>query len=105
MEPIQKFVIRLKSVAPDCEFTCSNCQHDIQEQHNIKDQLIRGLFNEILQTDILAKASHLQFLADIIRHVKAFEAAQCDHNHLQQLSEVQAFRSSSSYRKTKSYSK
>ena len=47
----------------------------------------------------------MQFLANIIRHAKAFEAAQCDHNHLQQLSEVQAFRSSLSYRKTKSYSK
>ena len=46
-EPIQDFVVHLKSIAPDCKFTCLNCQHDIQEQQ-IKDQLIRGLFNETL---------------------------------------------------------
>ena len=72
-EPIEEFVCS-KSIAPDCKCTCPNFQHDIQEQH-IKDQFIRGLFNETLQTDILVKTSHLQSLANIIRFAEAFEAA------------------------------
>ena len=79
-EPIQEFVVGWKSIVPDCKFTCSNCQHDIQEQH-IRDQLIRGLFNKTLQTDILAKASHLKSLEDIIIHAEAFEVAQCHHTY------------------------
>ena len=73
-EPIQEFIVCSKSIAPDCKCTCLNCQHDIQEQH-VKDQLIRGLFNETLQTDILVKTSHLQSLANIIRFAEAFEVA------------------------------
>ena len=99
-EPIQDFVVSLKSIVPDCKFTYSNCQHDIQEQH-IKDQLIRGSFNKTLQIDILAKASHLKSFQDIIKYAEAFEVAQCHHTHLQQLPEGQAFRLSSSYWKQK----
>ena len=52
----QSFLIQLKSAAKDCEFTCPNCNTDLQPNH-IKDQFIRGLHNDVLQTDILAKAS------------------------------------------------
>ena len=76
-EPINDFIIRLKSVSPDCEFTCPGCHKDLQPFH-IKDQLIRGLHDETLQTDILAKASHLLKLEDVIKHAQAYESAQRD---------------------------
>ena len=48
---------------------------------------------------MLVKASHLKSLGDIIKHAEAFEVGQRHHTHIQQLPEVQAFRSSSSYQK------
>ena len=48
---------------------------------------------------MLAKASHLKSLGDTIKHAEAFEVVQRHHTHIQQLPEVQAFRSSSSYQK------
>ena len=92
-ETIQEYVVKLKSSAPDCEFACPGCNYDLQSEH-IKDQFIRGLFNESLQTDILAKASHLKTLEDIIKHAEAFEAAMRDQQKLQNSSEVMAARSS-----------
>ena len=53
-ESIQNYRIRLKSLAQDCDFSCPKCKHDLSEIY-IKDQMIRGLDNETLQTDILAK--------------------------------------------------
>ena len=91
-ESIQEFVICLKSLAPDCEFTCPECHHDLQLTH-IRDQFIRGLHNEQLQTDILAKASQLSTLENVIKHASAFEAAQRDQAHLHSNSEIHAIRS------------
>ena len=64
-ESVTGFVVQLKSISPDCEFPCPGCYKDLQPIHN-KDQLIWGLYNEKLQPDILAKASHLIQLEDII---------------------------------------
>ena len=50
---------------------------------NIKDQFIRGLQNESIQTDILAKASQLKTLEDVIKHSETFETAQRNHIQLQ----------------------
>lgn len=36
-ESIKDFLVRLKSVAPDCEYSCPSCHHDLQPTH-IKDQ-------------------------------------------------------------------
>ena len=55
----------------------------IQDIH-LKDQLIKGINNESLQTDILAKANHLKTLEDIIKHAEVFQAALCDQSSLQQ---------------------
>ena len=82
-----------QSIAPDCEFACPNCLHNPQSLL-IKDQLIQFLFNETLQTDIFAKATHLISYVEIIKYCEAFENAQYNHNHLQQLLAVQAFQSS-----------
>ena len=46
---IQEFIVCLKSISPDCEFTCPQCHHDLQNIH-IKDQFIQGINNEHLQT-------------------------------------------------------
>ena len=68
------FVVQLKSISPDCEFPCPGCHKDLQPIHN-KDHLIWGLYNEKLQPDILAKASHLIQLEDIIKHCELYESA------------------------------
>ena len=46
-ETIQEYLIRLKSSAPDCEFSCPGCNLDLQPSH-IRDQFIRGLHNDTL---------------------------------------------------------
>ena len=66
----------------DCEFSCPNCNHDLLPIH-VKDQLIQGLHNTVLRTDILAKADHLKSLEDIVKHAEAFETALHDQHLLQ----------------------
>ena len=39
---IQEFIVCPKSISPDCEFTCPQCHHDLQNIH-IKDQFIQGI--------------------------------------------------------------
>ena len=73
-ESVTGFVVQLKSISPDCEFPCPGCHKDLQPIHN-KDHLIWGLYNEKLQPDILAKASHLIQLEDIIKHCELYESA------------------------------
>ena len=70
-ESIQDFAIKLRSAAVDCEFSCPNCVTDLSKFH-IKDQFIRGLGNNVLQTDILAKANHLKFPGRNCRMVDSF---------------------------------
>ena len=72
-ESIQDYIVRLKSAAMDCEFYCPTCQCDLLPLH-VKDQFIRGIFNNNLQTDFLAKAGNLQTLEQLIAHA-AFETA------------------------------
>ena len=71
---MKDFVRRLQSAAKDCEFTCSSCQHNLSEDH-VKDQLIRGIFNNTLQADVLAKAASLTKLEAVINHAEALETA------------------------------
>ena len=56
---IKNFLVRVCSLAVDCEFSCPACQTDISSI-NIKDKFMHGLQNETLQTDILAKATQLK---------------------------------------------
>ena len=82
-ETIQQFVVRLRSSAVECSYQCPNpdCQYDLSEI-NIRDQLIAGLANSVLQTEILAKADQLQNLDAVITHAEAFETALRDQNTL-----------------------
>ena len=86
-ETINSFLVRLKSSSKDCEFECPQCKHDLSPVH-IKDQLIRGLHNSQLQTDILAKWTLLKTLEDIVKHAQAFESAVRDQSNLADHSEV-----------------
>jgi hypothetical protein len=97
-ESVQAYVIRLKSSATDCEFACPSCKHDMSRIY-IRDQVIRGLSNDVLQTDILAKADHLAKLEDVVKHSEAFEAALRDQVLMQEGGEAQHFRSE--YRRQK----
>jgi transposase InsO family protein len=90
-EPVKDFVVRLKSHARDCEFACPNCKHDLVPVH-VKDQLVRGIHNSTLQTDILAKSETLKDLADIVKHAQSFETALDDQSKLQNPSDVMAAR-------------
>ena len=73
-EPINNFIVQLKSASPDYEFSCTGLR-DLQSFH-IKDQLIHVLLDEQLQTDILPAAIQLTSLKDIIRHAEAYKSAQ-----------------------------
>lgn len=96
-ETIQQYLLRIKSIAPDCEFTCPNCNHDLQSL-NVKDQFVRGLFNETLQAEILCKADQLKTLEDVIKYSEAFQSAQRDQHQLQKSPEVMAVRAQQEYK-------
>ena len=66
----------------DCEFSCPNCRQKLLTAH-VKDQFIRGLYNDVLQTDILAKADLLKSLEDIAKQAEAFEIAVQEQQVLQ----------------------
>ena len=72
-EAVKDFVVRLKEIARDCKFACPNCHHDLIPG-NVKDQLVRGLNNSTLQTNILAKSQSLKSLEDCVKHAEALEA-------------------------------
>ena len=80
-EPISNFVVRLKSSANDCNFSCPKCTEDISETY-IKDQFVRGVLNESLQTDLLAKAGTLTNLNHYVSHAETFEAAMRDQSNI-----------------------
>ena len=55
---------------------------------HIRDQFIRGLYNETLQVDVPAKADQLKTIENIMRHCEAFKTAIRDHCQLQNHSEI-----------------
>ena len=73
-EPIQNYLVCLRAIAVDCNFTCLSCDHDLSDI-DIKDQIIREIANDILQADLLAKFRTLKSLEQNICHAEAFESA------------------------------
>ena len=65
----------------DCKFSCPFGNSDISHV-NIKDKFIQGLHNQILQTNILAKASRLKMINKVLKHSQAFETAIQDQSQL-----------------------
>ena len=101
-ESIQEFEVRLRTAAVDCEYTCPDCSHSLSDL-NIKDQFISGIYNETLQTDILAKSNQLKSLDAIINHAKSYETAIRDQSELHDKSEaIQAARTSD-YKRSKQF--
>ena len=102
-ESIQQFVVRLRGAAQDCDFTCPCCNYNLSDFY-IKDQLVRGIANDSLQADLLAKASSLRTLEQNISHAEAFEAALRDQSQMAGTLDMAALRLSAYRRKKKSQS-
>ena len=58
-----------ESGAQDCNFICLKCDHDLSSVY-IKVQFIRGIANDMLWVDMLAKAGLLKILEQNIQKVK-----------------------------------
>ena len=86
-EPVSDYLIRLKSGARDCNFICPNCDHDLSGIY-VKDQFIRGIANDALQADLLAKAGSLETLEQNVSHAQAFEMALRDQNKMSSISDI-----------------
>ena len=86
-EPVSDYLIRLKSGARDCNFICPNCDHDLSGIY-VKDQFIRGIANDALQADLLAKAGSLETLEQNVSHAQAFEMALRDQNKMSSVSDI-----------------
>ena len=74
-EPIRQYLVHFRATATDCNFSCPCCEHDLPNIY-IKDQFIRGIANNALQTDLRAKARMLKSLDQNICHAEEFESAQ-----------------------------
>lgn len=92
-ESIQSYVVRLRSSAKDCDFSCPDCKVDISNTY-IKDQFVCGVRNHMLQTDILAKAETLTDIDKTVKHAEAFESALRDQSKIADTAEVAAARMS-----------
>ena len=86
-EPVSDYLIRLRSGARDCNFICPNCDHDLSGIY-VKDQFIRGIANDALQADLLAKAGSLETLEQNVSHAQAFEMALRDQNKMSSISDI-----------------
>ena len=98
-EPVSDYLIRLKSGARDCNFICPNCDHDLSGIY-VKDQFIRGIANDALQADLLAKAGSLETLEQNVSHAQAFEMALRDQNKMSGISDIARLQMSA-YRRQK----
>ena len=103
-ETIQAYAIRLRSAAKECNFLCPQCETDISDVY-IKDQLVSGVFNQVLQADILSKAEMLTNVNDTIRHAEAFESALRDQNNINFNNNEEVARISSNYKRSKAPNK
>ena len=70
----QSYLIYLRATALDYDFTCPSCEHNLSGIY-IKDKLIRGIANDALQADLLAKAGTHKSLEQNVCHTEAFESA------------------------------
>ena len=98
-EPIQNYLVRLRAVAVDCSFSCPSCKHDLFDIY-IKDQIIRGVANDALHADLLAKAGTLKTLEQNVHHAEAFESALRDQISMAGASDTTSARLST-YRRQK----
>ena len=86
-EPIQQYLVRLRAMATDCNLLCTCCEHDLSDIY-IKDQFIRGIANNTLKTDLLAKAWMLKSLDQNVCHAEASESALRDQTAINDTSDI-----------------
>ena len=72
--PIQQYLVCFRTTATDLNFSCLRCEHDLSDIC-IKDKFIRGIANDALQINLLAKAGVLKSLDQNVSHAKAFLSA------------------------------
>ena len=89
VESTKGFLMRICSLTVDCEFSFPACKTDLSSI-NIKDQFIYRLHNETIQTDVLAKATQLKTIDDLVKNTETFEMALYDHSQLHRSAEVHA---------------
>ena len=80
-EPILDYLVCLRAIAIDGNFTCSSCEYDLSDIC-IEDQIIWGLVNDTLQADWLAKARMLKSFEQNVSHAEVFESALWDQNSM-----------------------
>ena len=68
-------------------YSCLSCKFDLSEC-NIIDQFLRGLENNVLQTEILAKATQFKTIDSLISHAEAFETALRDQSSISNTSQI-----------------
>ena len=85
-------------------FSCPCCEHDLSDIY-IKDQFIRGIANDTLQTNLLAKAGVLKSLNQNVYPSEAFESALRDQTAMTGTSDIAIIRMSIYHRKNKKKTK
>ena len=77
-ETIAEYHVRIRDCAMDCGFICPfDDTHDLTD-HNILLRLRCGLFNKVLQQEVLQKAQELNTITDMIEYCEGYEAAKRD---------------------------
>ena len=99
-KPIQQYLVHLWTTATDCNFSCSHCEHNLSNIY-IKDKLIRGIANDALQTNLLAKARVLKSLGQNVCYAEAFESALWDQTAITDMSDVATIQMSTYCRQKK----
>ena len=90
-EPIQQYLVHLRAMVTDCNFSCPHCEHNVSDIC-IKEQFIRGIANDALQTDLQAKARVLKSLNQNICHAETFESTLQDQTAMTDTSEIATIR-------------
>ena len=85
-EPIHNFVVRLRGHATQCKFLiqCSSCQSEISYMDQlIKDSIIRGIYDQDIQLEILGHQNQELSLESLIKFIEAKESGKRSANRLQ----------------------
>ena len=98
-EQIQNYLVHLRDIALDCNFTCPSCEYDLSDIY-IKDRVIRGIASDTLQADLLAKAGMLKFLGQNACHAEAFESGLRNQTSMASTSDIAIARMSTYRRRT-----
>ena len=86
-ESIRSFGARIKGQANVCKYilSCPSCNHDVNYTNDIiKDVIIKGIYDQEIQLDLLSERNQTMLLEDVIRFIEAKEAGKRSANKLVQ---------------------